>query len=194
MFELFLGITVIFLIIITVLQYYRKTQAKEKIITDFYEMRERYIAEHTTNTESLNTRISYLTQTNERLQLDLEEQELRAISANKRSLTLGQNIIKGELTQILASFYLLTEYDSIALISSVSKNASFDLIGVKSDSLDFIEVKTGSAPLSNNESNIQKIIESGNVHYRIIEGKLPKMDLKIRNTTSNIIHSSKHIE
>ena len=38
----------------------------------------------------------------------IEEIELKAHQANKKSLTLGQNIIKGELVQILASFSLLT--------------------------------------------------------------------------------------
>lgn len=108
------------------------------------------------------------------------ELELKATQANKKSLALGQNIIKGELIQILSSFYLLTEYDSIALISSVSKNASFDLIGIKKDSLDFIEVKAGNGKLSKNESIIKYLIENNKVRYRVIEGKLPQLDLKVR--------------
>jgi len=102
------------------------------------------------------------------------------LKSNLNAVLLGQNIIKGELIQILSSFYLLTEYDSIALISSVSKHASFDLIGVKKDSLDFIEVKAGSGKLSKNESIIKYLIENNKVHYRVIEGKLPHFDLKIR--------------
>lgn len=105
---------------------------------------------------------------------------------NKRSLVLGQNTIKGELVQILASFYLLSEYDSLSLVSSVSRQASFDVIGIKKDRIDFIEIKSSkNAILTNSEINIKNIINSKNVFYRVIEGTLPKMDIKDRMITND---------
>lgn len=115
-----------------------------------------------------------------RLNAQIKLFKIQSLEANRKSLRLGQNIIKGELVQILASFSLLAEYDSLALISSVSKQASFDIIGVTKDRIDFIEVKTNNAILSPNEINIQRIIESNCVNYRVIEGKIPQIEIHDR--------------
>jgi len=189
----FLIVVALVVAIATITLYYKKQQSNLEI--NLKQTFQDYTIENIKTVESMKTTIEFLTDTKNtleskiesltiqsRIELDTlkEELELKAQQTNKKSLALGQNIIKGELIQILSSFYLLTEYDSIALISSVSKHASFDLIGVKKDSLDFIEVKAGNGQLSKNESVIKSLIESNKVHYRVIEGKLPQLDLKIR--------------
>jgi len=136
------------------------------------------IIENAKKFQSLESTIKFLTDTKNILQLQLEQEQLHTIASNKKSLVLGQNIIKGELVQILASFSILTEYDNIALVSSVSRHASFDLIGVNNDRIDFIEVKAGNGKLSKNESIIKYLIENNKVHYRVIEGKLPNITLQ----------------
>jgi hypothetical protein len=69
----------------------------------------------------------------------------------KQSKQLGINQIKGGIHQILGTFSLLNEYDEIMLLSSTSGNASMDLIGVNTTSVDFIEIKTKGASLTKGE-------------------------------------------
>ena len=90
-----------------------------------------------------------------------------------KEIQLTTNIYKGEINEILGSFILLDEYDHLAIIGSVSKAASFDLIGLKEDRLDFIEIKSPAAKLSPTENKVKKIIEDGNVFYRIVEAGIP---------------------
>lgn len=97
-----------------------------------------------------------------------------------QSNQLGQNTIKGEFTQILGAFSIMTEYKQLASISSVSKQFSIDLLGIKDDSLDFIEVKTQKGKLSKSENKIKKLIENKQVRYRIIEGNFPEFSVKDR--------------
>lgn len=97
-----------------------------------------------------------------------------ALLVSKKSKQLGENVMKGEFVQILGTFSLLTEYEHLSLITSVSKQASFDLIGLKEDSLDFIEIKSPGARLSGKEGRVKKLIEENKVGYRIIELSIPK--------------------
>lgn len=90
-----------------------------------------------------------------------------------KKIQLDTNVYKGEINEILGSFILLDDYDHLSIIGSVSKAASFDLIGLKDDRLDFIEIKSPRTRLSTTENKIQKIIEAGNVFYRIIESGIP---------------------
>ena len=90
-----------------------------------------------------------------------------------KDVQLQTNIYKGEINEILGSFVLLDEYDHLSIIGSVSKSASFDLIGLKENQLDFIEIKSVGAKLSSTENKVKKIIEEGNVFYRIVEGGIP---------------------
>ena len=185
--EIFVIIGMVFLLIGIVLFYRSKiSKVKGEIISEFDSQRNQETTQSVKKIENLETRIEFLTDTKRLLELQLEEMTLKSKQDNKKSLALGANIIKGELVQILASFCLLAEYDNIALVSSVSQHASFDLIGVKQDSIDFIEVKAGTAPLSHNESKIQRLIESHKVRYRIIEGRLPQLDLKVREPNKTI--------
>ena len=113
---------------------------------------------------------------------DMQERIDEAIRHGK-AIQLTTNIYKGEVNEILGSFILLDEYEHLAIIGSVSKAASFDLIGLKEDQLDFIEIKSPGAKLSTTENKVKKIIEKGNVFYRIIECGIPsQFVIKDRST------------
>ena len=110
-------------------------------------------------------------------------QALQKVEEAKRksTLVLGQGSVKGEMTEILAHFKLLTEYEQLALFHSVSKQFSIDLMGIKKDSVDFIEVKSTVnklSDLSKKEQSVKKLIDEKKVRYRIIEGKFPDFEIK----------------
>ena len=94
--------------------------------------------------------------------------------AQTRTKTLGRSEVRGELNELLGTFKLLNEYDQLAIISSVSKQASLDLLGIKNDTVDFIEIKSLKTGLSKPEKNVKKLIDEGKVRYVVIEGNLPK--------------------
>lgn len=91
-----------------------------------------------------------------------------------KAYNIGQSGIRGELNQILGAFAILNEYKQLASISSVSKQFSIDLLGIKEDSIDFIEVKSAGTKLSPPERNVKKLIDEKKVNYRVIEGNLPR--------------------
>lgn len=93
--------------------------------------------------------------------------------AQKRSFTLGGNQIIGDISQIAGIFHTISEYDHFSLITSVSKQASYDAIGLSDDKLDFIEFKTKGARMSGKESLVKKLIVEGKVGHRIIDVILP---------------------
>jgi hypothetical protein len=77
----------------------------------------------------------------------------------------------GDISQVIGTFGLLTEYDELSLLSSTSAQSSMDLIGRKGNRLDIIELKTAGAPLTRKERALKKYIEAGDLHvaYRIID-------------------------
>lgn len=91
-----------------------------------------------------------------------------------KAFTIGRSGVRGELNEILGSFALLNEYDQLALLSSVSKQFSIDLLGIKEDSVDFIEVKSLGTPLSTSENRVKRLIDEKQVRYVIMEGNIPK--------------------
>jgi len=96
-------------------------------------------------------------------------------SIQKTTITLGRSTVRGELNQILGSYALLNQYDSIAFLTSVAKQFPLDLIGLKEDSLDFIEIKSLKTPLrSDTEKLVKRLVDEKKVSYKIIEGNLPK--------------------
>jgi len=105
---------------------------------------------------------------------DMQTMEDRLEQKQAKAYQIGQSGIRGELNQILGAFSILNEYKQLASISSVSKQFSIDLLGIKEDSIDFIEVKSLGTPLSPSERNVKKLIEENKVNYRILEGNLPK--------------------
>ena len=102
-------------------------------------------------------------------EIKIKDIEDKAKEANKKSKLLGESVVKGELTQVIGTFGIVAQYDHFSLITSVSKQASFDGIGVKDDSLDFIEFKSPGARLSGKEGLVKKLISNGKVGYRIID-------------------------
>jgi len=105
---------------------------------------------------------------------DMKTMEDRLEQKQTKAYQIGQSGIRGELNQILGAFAILNEYKQLASISSVSKQFSIDLLGIKDDSIDFIEVKSLGTPLSPSERNVKKLIDENKVNYRILEGNLPK--------------------
>jgi len=54
-------------------------------------------------------------------------------------------------------------------------------MGIKKDSVDFIEVKSTVnklSDLSKKEQSVKKLIDEKKVRYRIIEGKFPDFEIK----------------
>ena len=54
---------------------------------------------------------------------------------------IGAQQVKGDFAQILGTFGVLGEYEELVFLSTTTKQASLDLLGVKLDSIDFIELK-----------------------------------------------------
>jgi hypothetical protein len=105
---------------------------------------------------------------------ELTEVERDAKINQKRSFSLGTGTIRGELNQILGSYALLNDYKQIAFLTSVAKQFPLDLIGVKEDSIDFIEIKSLKTPLTDNDEKIKQLVKDKKIDYKIIEGNLPK--------------------
>ncbi len=66
---------------------------------------------------------------------------------------------RGDLAQLLGTFQILGEYEDLILLSTTSRQASLDLIGVKPDSIDFIEFKKKGATLQSGERRIKQLID-----------------------------------
>jgi len=115
-----------------------------------------------------------------RFRQKIQELSLRLSKKEKKSYQMGENQYKGNINEILAGFALLTEYKQLAMLSSVSKQFSIDLLGINDDSIDFIEVKTKGTVLSPEENKVQKLINDKKVRYRIIDGDFPEFQIKDR--------------
>lgn len=111
---------------------------------------------------------------------DIKKLDLELEKKQTKSFTLGRSGVRGELTEILAGFSLLNEYRQLAVLSSVSKQFSIDLLGIKDESVDFIEVKTKGTPLSTTENKVKKLIDEKLVSYRVIEGEFPNFKIQDR--------------
>ena len=98
--------------------------------------------------------------------------------ALKKKQTLAYQIgisqIKGDLSQILGTFSVLTEYEELILLSTTSMQGSVDILGIKDDSLEFLEFKKDGAILSDKERKIKKLVEDGKVSYKILDVSLPE--------------------
>lgn len=87
---------------------------------------------------------------------------------------MGVNQTKGDLYQILGTFSILADYDQLGFISTVSKQMSVDMIGIKNDGIDFIEFKKKGAELKPNENKVRKLVEAKQVHYQVKDIELPE--------------------
>ena len=89
---------------------------------------------------------------------------------------LGGSQKIGDISQLLGTFDVLTEYDEISLLSSTSAQSSMDLLGRKGNRLDFIEFKKAGTVLSKSERALKSYIDGGQlkVAYRILDVKWPE--------------------
>ena len=117
--------------------------------------------------------VAYFIKKIKRVQQRLDQRQTNAYNA-------GISRIRGEITQILAGFSILNEYNQIGIIGSISKNVSLDLLGIKDDSVDFIEVKSQGSGLSPSERKVKELIDNGKVRYRIIDGDFPDFKVTYR--------------
>lgn len=101
--------------------------------------------------------------------------ELLSKHKEDRSMSrmLGINTVRGELNEILGTFKLLTEYDQLAIVTGAT-SPSLDLIGIKEDSLDFIEIKSLGTKIQGPQKKVRDLIQEKKVRYVIMEGNLPK--------------------
>jgi predicted Holliday junction resolvase-like endonuclease len=97
---------------------------------------------------------------------------------------MGVNQTKGDLYQILGTFSILADYTQLGFISTVSKQMSVDMIGIKNDRIDFIEFKKKDAKLSPNENKIKKLVDAKEVYYQVKDIELPK-GLKVEDRENN---------
>jgi len=93
--------------------------------------------------------------------------------AQTKTMMLGRNTVRGELNEILGTFKLLNEYDQLAIVTGAT-SPSVDLLGVREDQIDFIEIKSLGTALTKSEKKVKKLIDDRKVEYVILEGNLPK--------------------
>ncbi len=60
---------------------------------------------------------------------------------------MGSHKVMGDMSQVLGTFAMLSDYEQVILLSTTSTQSSMDLLGVKDDTLDFIELKKKGASL-----------------------------------------------
>ncbi len=89
-----------------------------------------------------------------------------------KTFQLGQSVMRGDISQILGTFSMLNDYEELMLLSTTSRQASLDLLGIKEDTVDFIEIKSGNN-LSAKERKLKKLVDAGKVRYLVKDAKLP---------------------
>jgi len=95
--------------------------------------------------------------------------------AKKQSMAsqMGKNSALGDMYQILGEFAILPEYDELIILSTTSRQASLDLIGIKNGWMDFLELKKLGARITPSENKIRKIIEEKKVRYIVKDIEIP---------------------
>lgn len=104
-----------------------------------------------------------------------ENRVLRDELAKKqaRAAQIGRNSALGDIYQFIGDFAILPEYDELVLLSTTSRQPSLDVIGIKEDRMDFIELKKKGARISPSENKIRRIIENKNVRYVVKDVEIP---------------------
>ncbi|MDG6905981.1 MAG: hypothetical protein JRN20_09375 [Nitrososphaerota archaeon] len=105
----------------------------------------------------------------------LSEKKARQQKASK-AWQIGVSQTIGDYSQILGTFSVLTEYDSLIMLSSTSAQSSLDLLGLKGNQLDFLEFKKDGTSLTKPERRLRQLIENGElkVSYRVLDVRLPE--------------------
>ena len=91
-----------------------------------------------------------------------------------KAFEMGGRQVLGDMHQILGTFASLEEYEQVILLSTTSKQASLDLLGVKDDELDFIEFKKKGAQLQTPERKVKRLVEEKKVRYVVKDVELPQ--------------------
>ena len=102
--------------------------------------------------------------------------ELKEVLGRKQTQAyrIGVQQVVGDMSQLLGTFSVLSEYEEIILLSTTSRQGSVDVLGIKDDSLDFLEFKKEGAALTGSERKIRKLVEDGKVKYKILDVSLPE--------------------
>lgn len=91
-----------------------------------------------------------------------------------KAFEMGVMQVRGDTHQLLGEFAVLGDYEQIITLSTTSKQASLDLIGVRTDSIDFIEFKKKGAIIQGPERKIQRLIREKKVNYVVKDVSLPE--------------------
>lgn len=113
--------------------------------------------------------------------IKIKKLEKRFIQKQTNAYNAGISYVRGEITQILAGFSILNDYRQLAILGTVSKNMSLDLLGISDEYVDLIEVKTKGAGLSESEKKVKQLIDEGKVRYRVIDGEFPNFKINYRD-------------
>ena len=111
----------------------------------------------------------------------IKKLEKRFIQKQTNAYNAGISYVRGEITQILAGFSILNDYRQLAILGTVSKNMSLDLLGISDEYVDLIEVKTKGAGFSESEKKVKQLIDEGKVRYRVIDGEFPNFKISYRD-------------
>ena len=111
----------------------------------------------------------------------IKKLEKRFIQKQTNAYNAGISYVRGEITQILAGFSILNDYRQLAILGTVSKNMSLDLLGISDEYVDLIEVKTKGAGFSESEKKVKQLIDEGKVRYRVIDGEFPNFKINYRD-------------
>ena len=90
-----------------------------------------------------------------------------------RASLIGRNNALGDIHQFIGEFAILPEYDELILLSTTSRQPSLDVIGLKENRMNFIEIKKKGARMTSSENKVRQIIESKNVYYIVKEVEIP---------------------
>lgn len=95
-------------------------------------------------------------------------QEMQALPARVLATIQGSiNPQKGKVAELLTYAELRYDYDKIIPLGS-----PVDFVGIKhGEKIDFIEVKSGGAVLSEDEKEVRRLIAAGKVNFRLITVK-----------------------
>ena len=99
-----------------------------------------------------------------------------------KAYEMGGGQVRGDMYQLLGTFASLEEYEQVILLSTTSKQASLDLLGVKEDELHFIEFKKRGSQLQTPERKIKRLVDQSKVKYIVKDVELPgRFEMDDRN-------------